>query len=250
MSDAKNETTAPFADIKTVQDINTVYFDPSKLSDGVAFVEHISTLTSPIFNFDPNGTEFPATHGMLILPIGETQDVLDKEGKKTGEKERVTKHVVVAAVPTLDALLSDDKGKEYVERSAQAAFAAKIRNTLVRAKDVGAIKLPLSLEEFITSERGAADQGLQAFKVIAPAMVKALANNKIDTNVMLLRQCLQSASFAQALMPKVSQKVWVKVLETAKKQATEKKLKTDIFDHWLETRDQASNETAVEDIDL
>jgi hypothetical protein len=238
---------------KTLQDVDSLYFSPAEIALAVNMIQHISSLkdatgkdVSVIFNGTwAEDESFPAGYGIYIFPIGKT--VKDpKEGNV-----RVTEKVVAAAVPTIDSVMTTDAGRDYIERAMRSGFQAKIRNVLIRAEDVSSIILPITVDQFIErSERGAADQGLAAFKTIGPALVKSLDKKGITTNLQLLRQILQSKAFAQALMPKVSQKVWEKVIEVGKINATEKKLPTTIFEKWLETRDSIGVDVEMDDIDL
>jgi hypothetical protein len=147
--------------------------------------------------------------------------------------------------------MDNDKGREFLENAAFAQFAAKIRNTYVRAEDKQGVKLPFTTDEFIEKgERGIADQGLATYRNLAPKLVKALNNKGVPVNQVLLRQVLSSKAFAEALFPKVSQAVWMKVLDVGHNLATEGKLSTAIFDHWKETREAAASTVEVNDIDL
>jgi hypothetical protein len=253
----KNTTNGPINPLtvmpKTLQDVDSLYFGPNEIGLAVQMIQHISTLKDGNGKDVPvvfNGTwaedeQFPAGYGLYVFPIGKT--VKDpKEGNV-----RVKEKVVAAAVPTLDSLLTTEAGRDYVEREMRSGFQTKIRNVLIRAEDIASVSLPITIEQFIErSERGAADQGLAAFKTIGPNLVKMLDKKGVTTNLQLLRQILQSTAFAQALMPKVSQKVWQKVIEVGKTNAAEKKLPTTIFDKWLETRDSIGVDVEMEDIDL
>lgn len=237
-------------DVKTIQSVEQVYFSPAQIADAVVLINHINAIgVTPVYNgacfTDPENNPFPDTHGILVQPIGET--VKDKDGNNV----RQTKTVIVAAVPTLDTLLYTTEGKDYVERGVLGAIAGKLRNSIVRAEDMSSVTLPFSVTDFIErSEKGAADQGLQSFKTIGPKLVKALANNKINVNLALLRQILSSTKFAESLLPNVKQTVWVKTLEAAIAEANKLKLATTIFEKWKSDRDTVSVDIAVDDIDF
>jgi hypothetical protein len=267
--------TAPVAKtFKSLADVERIYFAPSDIeTKGMETLKAIMTIPNISDAIAFNGTwstdgNFPESHGLFILPVGETVpvmvDVKNADGTVTQvpsktDKHRVTKAVVVAAVPTLDALNTSDAGKAFVWDGVVAQFATKLRNSALRAEDLGKATLPFSVDEFIEkSERGAADQGLRSYKELAPIFVKALGKKNITTNAQLLREMLQSSKFAEALMPNVKQVVWVKTLEAMKEYAASAEavkkfgsaLSVTIFDHWLATRDQAQVEVAVDDIDF
>lgn len=251
------QTTASPALPKTLDDVTTTYFPADKLEAGMALVHHISSATAEgglgynlIPNFDPEKYEFDGNSGLLVLPQSETVEVSKSDGTK--EKVRKLKRIILAAVPTMQALANDAKGAEYIENAVLAAYAAKLRNAFIRVTDDakaiadGNLRLPLTIADFVEkSSTGAQDQGLSAFNNMANDMVKMLGNKGIPINKSLLRQVLQSAQFANALFPKVAQGVWVKVLEAAKSVATQRNLKTDIFEHWIATRDTYTEEVAV-----
>jgi hypothetical protein len=232
---------------KTLQDVTSMYVAPGDIqTTGVAMIEHIAKLCEPVFNGDwvTGEQEIPSTHALYILPIG--KQVKDP---KTGDNKRFTEHVVISLVPTLDTLLANEDGREYINDAMLSAFSAKIRNSLTRAEDLSSVKLPFTVEEFIKrADRGAADQGLAAFKTVGPVLVKALKSKGVEVSLAVLRQILASASFATALMPKVTQKVWVQVIKAGKAEAEKAKLPITIFDHWLSTRDQAATDVELDDI--
>ena len=245
---------APIAGMpKTADDVEAVYFEPADLEKGFALVQHITSLPyKPIPNFDPETYQFDGSAGLLVMPQKET--VVTKDSKGEEKKERVLKRIIIAAVPTLDTMLSHPKGKDYIQDSVIASFSAKLRNAFVRVTNDekaiadGSLKLPLSVDSFIEkSEKGAQDQGLSSFNTLANDIVKSLADKGITLNKALLRQVLQSTEFAKALLPSVSQAVWGKVLNGAKIAAEKKALKVDIFDHWIATRDSYKIEANISD---
>lgn len=248
-----NETTAAPANSnlpKTLQDVSTTYFKPAEVaSAGVAFIQHVAGLLPAdkpvLFNGDwAVGGEFPAGYGILVLPLG-------KQVKQGDENKRVTEHIVVAAIPTVDVLMQSGAGSDYIADAVQSALATKLRNSFTRVEDKASVKLPVTVEDFITKgDKGAADQGLAAYKKVGPRLVAALKSKGIELNIGLLRQVLQSAAFASALMPGVKQTVWEKVIAAGKIEADKEKLPVTVFDHWLATRAQAASGPELEDIEF
>ena len=242
-----SEAAVPPSDLpKTLQDVGTHYAEGEDIAKLVPLVQHLHSLTNPLYNFDPNA-EFPAGYGLMVLPIGETVPEL-KDGKPTGKNKRVTKHVAVAAVPGLGVLVQHEAGKNYVADAVKAAISAKLRNAFTRVENPHdqetGVKLPFTIEQFIEKgEKGAEDLGLGTYNELATGMVKAIRNMGISLDKAILRQCLQSTAFAKGVFPAVDQSFWVLVLNKAVAVANEKGLKDTIFRSWLNTRDTNAKTT-------
>lgn len=241
-----------------VEDIKSEFFVGSEInSKGIPTISAIQKLTPPIVNGDwPETGVIPAGYGLLIMPISET--VVLGSGKDAA-KGRKFKHCIIAMVPTLDVVIGHlDKegkatGREYVESAVLSAMQAKLRNGLSRidGEDKSKAKLAFTVDEFLErADRGVPDQGLQAYKKVAPILVKALAKHDINLNMQVLRQVLQQTKFAEALFPNVAQVVWQKVITKGRDEAVKASEKTEIFDKWLAERDTAANETALEDVEF
>lgn len=256
MADATNEGNGnkPVLPTKTDEIVSQFFTGSQVATHALPIINQIRTLTNPIINGDwAQKGELPDGYGLLIMPISKTVSA-SADGTV---KKRVFEHCIIAACPTLPVVLAyQDKdgkatGEEYVESAVLSAMQAKLRNGLSRTDDPKDAKLAYTVEEFITSaERGAADQGLAAYKHVAPILVKALGKHDINVNAQVLRQVLQQTVFAKALFPNVAQNVWQKVISLGKSEAVKAKQKPEIFDRWLETRDSAANDTTLADIDF
>lgn len=219
-----------------LDDVVETYFAPTDLTAAAPLLAKLGDLTAPVYNFDPSAP-LPETHGLLVMPTSEER-VVD------GEKKRVTVGVVVAAVPTLEAVAGAPGGPAWLFGAAIAAYKAKLRN------GIKAGTLPLSVESYITKVTREADPGLAAYKEIGPAMVKTLRDRGLVIDLRILRQACQSSQAAQAMLPNVAQVVWVKVISAMIATAAAKGLSTSTLDHWLATRDQVGTVAALDDIDL
>lgn len=253
----------------TLQDVQSEFYHGETLGDAIALLEHITLkaqaneggFVTPLMNGDWAQTgEFPPGYGILVLPIGITipygmnGEVLPQDAKAelVKERKRVTKAVVAAAVPTLETVLANDKGRDFLQGAMLGAYGAKTRNLYVRAENPAEITLPFSVDEWVEkSGPGIADQGLAAFRKIGPRLVKSLNGKGVPVNLVVLRQCLASKQFAEALFPNIGQGVWTKVLAAGKVLATEAKESTQIFDTWLSTRETTGSVTpSMDDIEL
>src|SRR5690348_4230560 len=246
-----NDTTTEADNLpKTLQDVTEVTFEPSEFDKLGTLAARIAELTNPIVNGDwISKEEFPSTHRVIVMPIGESVKQSD------GTSKHVTKNVVIAAVPTLHAVYNhktgdEHTGREYLDRALLAAQKAKLRNTVNRAEgDFTNTPLPFEIDEFIErASRGVSDQGLKAFSEIQTRIVNTI-NKKypsIAITKQMLRPVLQSSRLAEALYPKVPQKFWEGVITSCKTLVeNEKKGSTEVFDRWLETRDNAVSEAEI-----
>lgn len=255
-NNGSNEAAAnkPMLPTKTDEIVSQFFVGQEILTHALPIINAIRQLTNPIVNGDWVEKEtIPDGYGLLIMPISKTVPA-STDGSV---KKRVFEHCIIAACPTLASVLhhkdkdGNPTGHLYVENAVLSAMQAKLRNGLSRTEDPKDAKLAYTVEEFITSaERGAADQGLAAYKHVAPILVKALGKHDINVNAQVLRQVLQQTVFAKALFPNVAQNVWQKVISLGKNEAIKAKQKPEIFDRWLETRDSAANDTTLADIDF
>jgi len=224
----------------TVQDIEKKHFAPEQLEAGSNYINEVMQICSkeniePIFNFDPEG-EFPESYGLAIIPLQ----------KRIPERGNLTYGIVIAAIPSVDALAAEEAGINYISKLVTDALIRQV-TVSAKPKDEGAaISIPFKLEEFTTTSRSS---GLAAFNAVATDYVKALKTKGLKfMSKVLLRQVLASAQFAEQQFPRLSQENWQLVLQSMIQHVKAKGMESGILAHWVKTRDEV--EIDVTEIDL
>ncbi|HFD32050.1 MAG TPA: hypothetical protein ENJ28_04980 [Gammaproteobacteria bacterium] len=231
---------APTAETVSMQDIEKKYFPPEQLEAGSNYINEVMEICSaenvePVFNFDTDG-EFPDGYGLSIIPLT----------KRIPERGNSTYGVVIAAVPTVELLASEEAGTNYINKIVTDSLLKQIAAG-AKPRDEGAqIAIPFKLEEFTTTSRSS---GLAAFNLVASDYVKALKTKGLKfMSKPLLRQVLSSAQFAEQQFPRITQENWQVVLNSMMQHVKAKGVDTGVLNHWLNTRDEV--EIDVTDIDL
>ena len=231
----------------TLESLDKEYFAPSDLQAGADRANEVLAIcnalnVAPIRNFDPD-KPFEEGYGIAILPISKREEGVTK-----------TTGVCIAAIPDPATIAESEGGEEYIRNVILNAVIAKLQNS-VRPRTNGSVasSVPFTVTDFITSSRGG--ESMASFSKLAPVFVKALKKKGINyMTVVLLRQVLQSASFATEQFPKFPQEAWENLLDTMiLKCATYQEdgktiaLDTAILQSWKETRNSVEIE---QDIDL
>jgi len=219
--------------------IPTTFFAGETLADAHDAVE-IATLTAETEgvkvaqNFK-DGEELPDGFGLLVRPVS-------KRGKGL-------QGVVVAAMPTLEAILAHEKGEQFVRDAMLSVLSDKLV-AAVRGRGDDAVfggTMPFTLADFLAPAKR--DGGLPAFNIVANLFVQALKKKGAKKMTKgLLRQICESTAFAEAEFPTVGQEQWVNVINTMASKATKEGESDAIFNHWLATRDQV--EIVSDDLNL
>lgn len=243
--EADSQGAAP--EIKTLESIDKEYFAPADLEAAQDRLDKVIELcnslnVAPVRNFNPD-EPFEDGYGLAILPISKREN---NETKTTG--------VCIGAIPDPATIATSEGGEEYIRGVILSAIIAKLSNS-VRPRSNGSVasSVPFTVTDFITSSRGG--ESMASFSKLAPIFVKALKKKGINyMTVVLLRQVLQSASFALEQFPKFPQEAWENVLDTMiSKCATFKEdnktipLDPAILTSWKTSRDTVEIE---QDIDL
>lgn len=216
-------------------------------ADGAEAQEYITRVTSALpgsaikYNFDP-AKEFPAGMDILVLPISKRSD--------EGKGNQVT-GACIAAVPSIETIMSHEKGEAFIRASIITAFSIKLGNA-VRPKEgsdqLDETSIPSTVEDFIENRRGGG--GLEAYNTVAKDLVAALRKQGLKLiTIPLLRQVLSSRAFAENAYPRIKQDHWVKVLDVAMVLASKKQLDTAVMQNWKDTRDKATV-SEVEELNL
>lgn len=188
------------------------------------------------------------------LPKAENED-------KGGFRPRA---IVMSPLPTLDAILADDTGKEWlagiIDTQLNNVAFRKLRKLTTLTG--GESSLPVTLADFVTSESAGSNAGIMAsFDSLHQAVTKAIEKlserfkqGKPGKKAVLV-QALESAAFALKMFPALETSkaapggLFVLWLRLAEQTAKQEGLDPAIFQHWLATRDQTAAQTVDEDED-
>lgn len=204
---------------------------------------------------DENGDIDPALYENGMVPM---VTVL----KNRGDGGSKVKAVIVTPVPTLDALLATPEGRAWVQDKIDTQLnhvaVAKLRD----AEDVEAVadQIPLTVEAFITSNRGAGGV-METFNELAKALSAAFGKKfpawekqRILKND--LKKACESRAYALQFFPTLEDRGEGKEslfvmfcqlgINTAKKQGKDPA----IFDRWLNTRNAKTFELEEEEVTL
>lgn len=224
----------------TLQDIEKKFFPPEQLDAGTNYINEVMAICETsnieaVFNFDTND-EFPEGYGISIIPLT----------RRVQERGNQTYGVVIAAVPSVEKLASDDAGSNWIAKIITDALLRQVA-IAAKPKDEGAIiSIPFKIEDFITTSR---TSGLAAFNAVSSDYVKALKQKGLKfMSKVLLRQVLASSQFAEQQFPRLSQDNWNLVLDSMMNHVKAKGMESGVLAHWKSTRDEV--EIDVTEIDL
>jgi len=216
----------------TLQDIEKKFFPPEQLEASSEYINEVIEIAKkenvePVFNFDPQG-DFPEGYGLSVIPLT----------RRVPERGNLVYGVVIAAVPTVEKLASEDAGQNYINKIVTDSLLRQI-SASAKPKDEG-------IDEFVTTSR---TSGLAAFNAVASDYVKALKTKGLKfMSKVLLRQVLASADFAEQQFPRLSQDNWNLVLDSMIGHVKQKGMESGVLAHWKNTRDEVTIDTT--DIDL
>jgi len=223
-----------------LQDVVSKSFDSSNLQSAQAYIGKVveacqADNVEPVFNFD-TAEELPEGFGLSVIPLTE----------RVAGKGNVTKGICIAAVPSVDTILSTSGGDTWVIKQINAILTRAIKAGATPSEDGSMTSIPFAVNDFITSTRTSA---LAAFNAIATLYVKALKDKGLKfINKGLLRQVLASAAFAEQQFPRIDQANWELVIKSMTAHAAKEGLEAGILSHWMKTRNEVEVDTA--DIDL
>lgn len=234
----------------SLQSIEAAFFYPDQFDAAQQYMAKIMTVCSPRFNWQVKDGEqhnIPDGFGLTIIPIMRRAD------KKAGEVEgNKVKDVIVAQVPTPETILAHQLGDSFIRRTLLDTLDQRLVTFFKsvdsddEATEADWQEMPTSLEQFLMPKpRG---EGLKSFAKLGPKFVKQFkANRLLDMTLDTLKSCLQSSDAAERIYPDYPQSVWQRTLKAMIKLAPayEEKgksipLPTQIFQHWLDTRDETA----------
>lgn len=224
-------------------DFNREFYNPNELPKAQARIDEMLAIMSdnslPVsFNFNQENPEIPDGYGILVAPL-----------QKRGSDGNETVGALIAAVPTMDAVLEAEGGEDYIRNAVIDSFVAKVVNAARPRSDGKAANiLPFSLRDYMERKRGS--DALKAFAKIAPKFVTALREKGLKGITQSnLRQVLSSKAFAESQYAKLPQKLWEGLLDKMIAYGNAQKLDVSLFENWKETRDQVAA-PEIGDIDL
>ncbi len=224
-----------------LQDVERSYFSPEELQSASESVETIMENVDEKlvqFNF-ANPEEITDGFGLAIIP--NTKRV---EGVGT-----VTQSVTIAMMPDPSTILANEKGESFVRDLIISSMFAKVANSARVRPDGTSGTLPVSVADFMENRRGKGE-GLKVYTEIASHFVKGLRAKGLKLiNAPILRNCLQSAQFAEEQFEKIEQVQWVFILDLMIAKAQQLKLDPALFIDWKDKRDAFAIDT-VDEVDF
>ena len=144
----------------------------------------------------------------------------------------------------VESVLKHAKGQGFIQRMVEAAFGARLKGCLQNDP----VEFPATIEGFIETSRKS--ESLKTFTEIGPRVIKFLKDQGLNHITQpMLKNILQSASFAETQYEAIDQAQWLFVLDKMIELATQKGLSTEILVHWIDKRDTTDLSTP-EDVDF
>ena len=224
-----------------------LYFTPDELPKMVEVAEKIKETTGkPVHAW---ADEWPEGAGGAILPLSKNEPFKDDKGNE--EKRRVLYAVLVWPLWSMETIRNADGGDEFLRSMVADAQAARniapLRRQDIESGAIDTDGLPRTVVDFI---EGAGDRGIvkpytEAVKLLLPKL-KSMHAVFAHLTPAILRQYLSNAMLASSFNERLEREGFFlgiigKLREIAVKQGNN----TEIFDRWIETR----NEAQMEDFD-
>lgn len=206
-------------------------------------------------NFVFDAELFPADMRVMISTLSTRVD---------GDKSKI-KGIVVAPVPSFEAILADETGKAWLEkivgtelqRIAVAGLRDRKVNGVQETTDIQSIEvldsMPKTLADFVTSNRGGSSTLLQAFEDNWKSIKAALAQlspawKRANLSKREFKFGMSSKAYAYQYYPTIEENkagsLFVMAIQAFSIEAGKTGADTSIFDQWL-----ANRENNVIDID-
>lgn len=224
-------------------DIKRVVFAADALDKASAHIQALSVLCAanniPVtFTFD---VEAELPHGYLLAIIPQTETTVSDKGTT-----RVLSSVIVGALPDAHKILLSPAGAVWAVK----VLTDKLIATLKAAvnKSINGESLPFTVDQFVATGKTSAFAG---FNLVAREYVKALKQKSPQLSflsVILLRQILSSAQFAEQQFPRIKQSNWVHIIDAMQDTCRLEGVDVGILAEWVKTRDAV--EVALVDVSL
>jgi hypothetical protein len=184
------------------------------------------------------------------------------KNQKTGVKA-----IVVAPIPTLDFLLSDDAGRQWVEKIIQKELNHVAVRPLRDAEDISTVvdQMPTTRDAYISSAREGGSGILETFNELYKLINSTLAGKvPVWSKARLikgeLKKAMESAGYAAEYYPALENRgegkdsLFVVALNLGINAAKKKGMDPTIFERWLATRDakkfSAQDQDDADDFDV
>jgi hypothetical protein len=209
-------------------------------------------------NFVFDSELFPPTMRVMISTLSTRVD---------GDKSKI-KGIVVAPVPSFDAIIADDAGKAWLEkivgtelqRIAVAGLRDRKVNGVQETTDIQSIEvldaMPKTLADYVTSNRGGSSTLLEAFENNWKSIKLALANlspawKRANLSKREFKFGMSSKAYAYQYYPTIEENkagsIFVHALNAFILEAEKTGGDTSIFHQWLANRDNNVIDIEAED---
>lgn len=240
------------------------FFEPEELTpeNFVAYRTNVQGLCAaseiPYVTFADLGKELSPGFGIAVMQVQETVKVTI-EGVETNQRQCVA--ITEWPVPTMQTILADETGKEFISRTLSGECMTQIVRTFQKGREKGDFtsdeivsEAPFALADFVSRRER---EGLfKVYNEIAKPWLDVLRTNFPQVKFFkqlspaILRDCLSNAAYAAGLAPQLeSRGQFVVILEKMAAYATSKEKSRAIFDTWLETRDDGTT-ASLDEIDF
>ena len=170
------------------------------------------------------------------------------------------KCIYIAPVPTLDSLLADGPGTEWVQRIIHKELSHVAVRALREAENIAEVvdQMPTTRDAYTSSARDGGGGIMEAFNELYKMISQTMSTKfsvwaKFKLTKQELKRAFESTGYAEEFYPALQnrgdkQSLFVIALELAKLGAAKKGLDSTIFQRWLDTRDaKAFNAAESED---
>lgn len=185
----------------------------------------------PIVSFD---NDWPENHDVIVKVLK----------TKVGDKQ-IPKALIVWPMPRIDEILKTEAGQAWVANILHKELDHVLVRPLRDAENVEAMKgeLPITIDSFITTQRGAGSRLLQAFTDLQSNIITVLKKNapwnshawrKAD-----LRKAMENSGYASYAFPELEEngKI-VEIIQTFIRLAQTKDLDCTLFNTWIDSRNE------------
>lgn len=261
MTEETKESKAPKA--KTVIDDMAARFVAPDLEQGIAYLQRVSSDFADFGSYplvavgmDTEGNFDPAVYSdstrMMIAKLRKSEG-------KGDDRTTTIKAIVVGAVPTLDALMESDAGRDWVQRIIDKELNHVLVRPLRDAENVLASvsEMPTTLEAFISSGGAGGSTALEAFNESYRDVIDLLAKQstpfrKARLTKPELRRAIESKAYALKWYEACEDRngkdsLFVIALKLMIAYAVDKGFDSTLLTRWLETRDQTTIDESADD---
>lgn len=261
MTEETKDSKTPKA--KTVIDDMAARFVAPDLEQGIAYLQRVSSDFADFGSYplvavgmDTEGNFDPAIYSdstrMMIAKLRKSEG-------KGDDRTTTIKAIVVGAVPTLDALMESDAGRDWVQRIIDKELNHVLVRPLRDAENVLASvsEMPTTLEAFISSGGAGGSTALEAFNESYRDVIDLLAKQstpfrKARLTKPELRRAIESKAYALKWYEACEDRngkdsLFVIALKLMIAYAADKGFDSTLLTRWLETRDQTTIDESADD---